>query len=405
MSRKRKIYSATFKAKIVLEVLESNKSVNEIASQYELLPKNIINWKKQFLDNMSLAFDKSTVVKEYKDEISDLKKESDKLAKTLGKVIVERDWAVEKLKSLDLSNKKDMMKQSEAFQAHNKLLKPSLTRQLEMFGLSKTAFYYQPVTPFQSADDKQLLDAIDVIYTKSPSYGHRRIHKQLLREGFNVGRKRVRTAMRIMRLIALYPKPKTTIANEEHTKYPYLLKAFKNDKNQVIIKTPNQVWSTDITYIKLSSGFAYLAAIIDWNTKKILSWKLSNTMDISLTTTVLLEALTKYQKPEIFNTDQGSQYTAKEHVSILKDNKILISMDGKGRSIDNIVIERFWRTIKYEDIYLEGYSTIKEARKGIDQFIDYYNNERLHSAINYTTPNEAYSKKDKNRNDSLKRVA
>ena len=150
------------------------------------------------------------------------------------------------------------------------------------------------------------------------------------------------------------------------------------------------VWSTDITYIKLEKGFVYLAAVIDWNTKKILSWKLSNTMDVSLTTSVLLDALSNYPKPEILNTDQGSQYTAKEHIDILVKNSISISMDAKGRSIDNIVIERFWRTLKYEDVYPSSYINIKEARVGIGEYIDIYNKERLHSALDYLTPDEAY---------------
>ena len=173
-------------------------------------------------------------------------------------------------------------------------------------------------------------------------------------------------------------------------KYPYLLNEFKNDNNQVVIDRPNKVWSTDITYIKLSKGFVYLAAIIDWHTKKILSWKLSNTMDVSLTTSVLKEALSLYPKPDIVNTDQGSQYTASEHIEILKEHNISISMDAKGRSIDNIVIERFWRTIKYEDIYPQSYDTIKEARVGIGRYMDIYNKERLHSAIDYKTPDEVY---------------
>lgn len=237
---------------------------------------------------------------------------------------------------------------------------------------------------------------IDTIYTKHPYYGHRRVHKLLLRLGYNVGRKMVRKAMKFMGIKALYPKPRTTIANSEHKKYPYLLNEFKNDKNQVIIEKPNQVWSTDITYIKLAKGFAYLAAIIDWNTKKILSWKLSNSMDVSLTTAVLKEALSSYPKPEIVNTDQGSQYTAKEHVNLLVQNGISISMDAKGRSIDNIVIERFWRSLKYEDVYLKNYNNIKEARVGIGEYIELYNKERLHSALDYETPDEAYFKGSNN---------
>ena len=185
-------------------------------------------------------------------------------------------------------------------------------------------------TPFSSDEDIKLLNTIDTIHTKHPYYGTRRIVKLLARLGFNVGRKLVKTAMEYMGIRALYPKVRTTVANKEHKKYPYLLKEFKNDNNQVIIDTPNKVWSTDITYIRLEKGFVYLAAIIDWNmpdrrdkyswgTKKILSWKLSNSMDVSLTTSVLNEALSLYPKPEILNTDQGSQYTANEHIKILVD--------------------------------------------------------------------------------------
>ena len=166
----------------------------------------------------------------------------------------------------------------------------------------------------------------------------------------------------------------------------------------MIIDTPNKVWSTDITYIKLEKGFVYLAAIIDWNTKKILSWKLSNTMDVSLTTSVLNEALSMYPKPDIVNTDQGSQYTAQAHVDILKNHNIKISMDGKGRSIDNIVIERFWRSIKYEEIYLNDYKSMNELRYSINNYMAKYNSRRLHSAIGNKTPNEIYFKAINNLN-------
>jgi len=382
MSKKRKTYTADFKAKLVLEVLDGTKTLNEIATQYELLPKNLLNWKKQFLSNVSLAFDKSAVVAEYKAEIETLQKEKDATSKKLGEVIVERDFLEGKLVSLvSLNSRKEMV------DTEHKL---SLNKQLKLLDISKTAHYYKPVKPFSSNEDIKLLNTIDLIHTKHPYYGTRRIVKILTRLGINVGRKLIRTAMVYMGIRALYPKARTTISNKEHKKYPYLLNEFKNDKNQVIIDAPNKVWSTDITYIRLEKGFAYLAAIIDWNTKKILSWKLSNSMDVSLTTSVLNEALSLYPKPEILNTDQGSQYTAKEHIKILVDNKISISMDAKGRSIDNIVIERFWRTIKYEDVYPSSYQDIKEARKGIGEYINLYNSERLHSAIDYLTPDEAY---------------
>jgi len=392
MSKKRTRYSAEFKSKLVLELLEGGETLNQIASKYEILPKNLMNWKKQFLENMSLAFDKSSVVKEYKDKISELENEGDQLAKKLGKVIIERDWAVGKLGSLDLSTKKVILDRKEGNQAIKIKNIPSFNNQLNMLNISKTAVYYQPKAKFSTNSDFKLLHAIDVIYTEFPYYGHRRIWKQLLKDGFTAGRKLVKSAMNFMGIKAIYPKPKTTIAIKEHKKYPYLLEQFKNDKNQVVIGKVNQVWTTDITYIKLQHGFAYLAAIMDWHTKKVLSWKLSNTMDISLTTSVLKDALLKYPKPQIMNTDQGSQYTANEHVNILVKNNISISMDAKGRSIDNICIERFWRSIKYEDIYIQGYTTINEARKGIRAYMDKYNEKRLHSAIGYFTPHEAYSK-------------
>jgi putative transposase len=400
MSRKRKVYTADFKSKVVLEVLESEKTLNEIASKYELTPKNLQNWKKQFLENASLAFDKSTVVKEYKDEIEKVQKQNNELAKKVGTLTIENDWLAGKLKSLDLSDKKEMIDDDGLVQADT----PSLNRQLKLLSISKTAYYYEPVVPFSSDEDIKLLNAIDEIYTKFPYYGTRRMVHALKKLGFDVGRKLVKSAMEFMGIAALYPKPKTTKANKEHKKYPYLLEKFKNDENQVVIENPNQVWSTDITYIKLENGFVYLAAIIDWHTKKILSWKLSNTMDISLTTGVLNEALSFYPKPDILNTDQGSQYTAKEHIDILVKNSISISMDAKGRSIDNIAIERFWRSLKYEDVYPNSYKNIKEARKGISEYIEIYNSERLHSALNYKTPDEIYYQGINNKSNNAQEV-
>lgn len=383
MSKKRVTYTADFKAKVIIELLEDDITVNEIASKYDLLPKNVHNWKQQFLSNACLAFDKSTVVKEYKQEIDELRKDKDATSKKLGEVIVERDFLMGKLKSLVSSN--------DRVSSVDTKLDISLNNQLKLLSVSKTLYYYKPQLRFSSPDDIKLLNTIDIIHTKHPYYGTRRHMKLLKRLGYNVGRKLIKSAMAFMGIKALYPKKKTTIINKQHKKYPYLLNVFKNDSNQVVIEKPNKVWSADITYIRLEHGYAYLAAIIDWHSKKILSWKLSNTMDTHLTTSVLNEALFKYTKPDIFNSDQGVQYTAKEHIKILSDNSINISMDAKGRSIDNIAIERFWRTLKYENIYPASYRTIKEARLGIKEYIDIYNNERLHSSIGYMTPEEVYS--------------
>ena len=330
MSKKRKVYSADFKAKLVLEVLEGEKTINEIASKYEIIPKNLLNWKKQFLENMSLAFDKSAVVKEYKDEIEILQKQKDSIAKKLGETIVEKDFLEGKLVSLASSKERKTLVDTK--------LNMSLNKQCKLLHVSKSVLYYNPTKPFSSDSAIKLLDAINNIYSDFPSYGSRRIHAQLNRDGYNIGRKFVKKAMKYMGISALYPKPKTTTANKEHYKYPYLLKDFRDYAGRVVIEMSNQVWSTDITYIRLGKGFVYLAAIIDWHSKKILSWKLSNTMDVSLTTGVLKEALGLYPKPEIFNTDQGSQYTAKSHIDILKKHNSKISMDGKGRATEKFVL-------------------------------------------------------------------
>jgi len=382
MSKKRKSFSADFKAKLVLEALEGEKTINEIASKYEVLPVSLKNWKKQFLENMSLAFDKSIVVKEYKEQIEMLKKDKDVLAKKVGNLTIEKDFLVEKLTSLASSKERKNLLDTK--------LNLSLNKQCKLLHIGKSSLYYQPKKPFATGGELKLLDAINNIYSDFPSYGYRRIHSQLLRDGYNVGKKLVKKAMKYMAIEALYQKPKTTTANKEHYKYPYLLKDFRNDAGQVVIDRVNKIWSTDITYIKLEKGFVYLAAIIDWHSKKILSWKLSNTMDITLVTTVLKEALILYPKPEIFNTDQGSQYTAKAHVNILKKHDIKISMDGVGRATDNICIERFWRSIKYEEIYLNEYKNMKVLNKAIEKYMDKYNAKRLHSAIDYKTPNEVY---------------
>ncbi len=388
MSVKRKSYGAEFKAKLVLEVLEGNKTVNEIASAYEILPVSLKNWKQQFLENMSLAFDKSAVVKEYKDEIETLQKSNDELAKKVGNLTIEKDFLEGKLVSLASSSERKTLVDTK--------LDLSLNKQCQLLHVSKSSLYYGPIKPFSSDSDIKILDAINNIYSDFPSYGYRRIHKQLLRDGYNIGKKFVNKAMKYMGIEALYPKPKTTTANKEHYKYEYLLKEFRDYAGRIIIEKVNQVWSTDITYIKLEKGFVYLAAIIDWHSKKILSWKLSNTMDILLVTSVLNEALAFYPKPEIFNTDQGSQYTAKAHTDILKKHNIKISMDGVGRATDNICIERFWRTIKYEEVYLNEYKNIKELQKAIAKYMDAYNKKRLHSAIGYKSPNEVYYQADNN---------
>ncbi len=387
MARKKgQTYTPEQKAKVVLELIKEEKTLGEIATQYKVTPKTIQNWKKEFLANASRVFETDSNAKENKEKLEKLTQENDELAKALGRTTVERDWAVGKLKSLDLSDKKDLV--------DPKLTTLSVTRQAKLIGINRTTLYYKPV-PFSSSN-LRILNQIDEIYVDNPEYGYRMIHQQLLEDGYNIGNNRVLKYMGILGIQALYPQKKriTSIKNSEHPIYPYLLKEYWYKTGQktkaVKVDTPNEVWSGDITYIRMNGGFMYLAAIIDWNTRAILAYKLSNSMDATLATDVLKMALDKYPAPKIFNSDQGSQYTSYEHTQILKDHDIQISMNGKGRAIDNIIIERFFRTLKQGNIYISDYQTIKELKEGVKAYIYKYNFKRFHSSLNYQKPMNIY---------------
>ena len=376
MSSKRRQFSAEFKTKVVLELLSDEMTVAQVASKYEITAKSLSDWKKQFLMNASLAFDVGGATQAYRDEIEELKEENDELAKKLGKTTIERDWAVGKLKSLDLLNKKDLV--------DSKLSNIPMTRQCELIALNRSTLYYE-AKPMGS-DDVKAMKRIDEIYTDiSSTYGYRFMHKQLLQDGFAIGVNKVNRLMNEMGIQAIFPRKRrlTSIKNKQHKIYPYLLRDIEFIKE-------NQVWSGDITYIPIKGGHMYLAAIIDWHSRSILSWKLSSMMDTLLATDVLKEAISKYGTPDIFNTDQGSQYTSFEHTNILKQHNIKISMNGKGRSIDNIVIERFFRTLKYDEIYINEYSSISDLKKGINRYMNFYNYERFHSALGYEKPMNVY---------------
>jgi putative transposase len=254
-----------------------------------------------------------------------------------------------------------------------------------LLGVARSAVYYEPQQPKRyKLSDKELMDAIDEQYTHTPFYGSRRIAKALaLRLDTKINRKRVQRLMRAMGIEAIYPKPNTSKPNLQHKIYPYLLRG-------LTINRLNMVWSTDITYVRLRQGFAYLVAIIDWYWRKVISWELSNTMDTSFCMEALKEAISLYGKPDYFNTDQGAQFTSEAFTSHLEGNEIKISMDGKGRATDNVFIERFWRTIKYENIFPKGYETMTEAYEGIGEYMQFYNQRRLHSWLDYQTPDMAY---------------
>lgn len=378
-------FSAEEKTKIVLELLKEDVTLSQLSSKYEVSSNSISHWKKQFLSNAAIAFEPAKVVSEYQAEINKLREQNDELAKALGKTTVERDWAVGKLRSLDLSNRKSLVA--------SKLEQLPKTRQCELLGISRSSAYYkaQPLSSYNS----NILNRIDEIYTDNPEFGYRYIYQQLLEDGFTIGKDRVLKYMRLMSIEAIYPKRKkvTTIKDSEHRIYSYLLDKYwtKSGKTKnVYVPYSNEVWSGDITYIRTKGGFMYLSAIIDWHSKAILSYKLSNSMDGLLVTDVLKEALSKYQAPQIFNSDQGSQYTSNDHTRVLKDHNIKISMNGKGRSIDNIVIERFFRTIKYNCIFINEYQNIGELKEGIDNYINKYNYQRFHSSIGYKKPMNVY---------------
>lgn len=231
----------------------------------------------------------------------------------------------------------------------------------------------------------ELMKVIDKFYMKRPYLGYRAMTKRLKRIGYNVGKKRIRRLMGLMGISSVYRRRKnTTIPNKQHFKYPYRLKGLKIDH-------PNQVWCTDITYIPMRKGFIYLVGIMDWYSRKILSWRISNTLDTRFCIEALEEALSRHPKPEIFNSDQGSQFTSKEFTDLLLSKDILISMDGKGRAVDNIFIERFWKSLKYEEVYLNAYETVSEAILNIGEYIWDYNNDRPHTALGDKTPDEIYS--------------
>lgn len=224
---------------------------------------------------------------------------------------------------------------------------------------------------------------IDQIHLKWPFYGSRKLCQVLRAEGTNVNRKRMQRLMRLMGLESVAPKPKTSEPHPEHPVFPYLLRNLE-------ISRPNQVWAADITYIPMAHGFAYLVAIIDWYSRRVLSWRLSNTLESSFCIEALEEALTRFGKPEIFNTDQGSQFTADAFTKVLRSAGVAISMDGRGRFIDNVFVERVWRSLKYEEVFLHAYEDLDDARAGIGRYFNFYNHERQHQALGYQTPDAFY---------------
>ena len=259
----------------------------------------------------------------------------------------------------------------------------AVVRQCELASVNRSTVYVRSLALEVDDEELVLCRLIDEEYTRHPFYGSRRMVVYLSRQGISVNRKRVQRLMRKMGLTGMAPGPNTSKGHPEHKVYPYLLRG-------VAVKRPNQVWSTDITYVRLAGGFAYLVAIIDWYSRKVLSWRLSNSMDATFCVDCLEDALKQHGQPEVFNSDQGSQFTSAAFTDVLKREGITISMDGRGRALDNIFVERLWRTIKYEDIYLNGYANMYNLTLGLTEYFAFYNAERPHQSLGYMTPDRVY---------------
>jgi len=259
----------------------------------------------------------------------------------------------------------------------------ALTSQCELAGINRSSVYAPQMAAKPDEQELELLALIDAEFTRHPFFGSRKVRQYLRGLGHRINRKRVQRLMGILGLAGMAPGPNTSRPHPQHKVYPYLLRG-------VVVARPNQVWSTDITYIRLARGFVYLVAVIDWYSRKVLSWRLSNTLDSGFCVDCLEQALQAFGTPEIFNTDQGCQFTSEAFTGVLKACDIAISMDGRGRALDNIFVERLWRSVKHEDVYLKGYVAVPELLLGLTEYFVFYNTERMHQSLNYNTPDEVY---------------
>lgn len=370
---KRRNFKPEEKAKIVIEILKEEKTLNEIAAEYEIHPNQLSRWKAEFLNNAGRAFSKET------DEIEKVKqsyeKEKDELLRQIGQLSYEVTW----LKK-NLANSKSREDRINMIERDNKKL--SISKQAKLLSLNRTSLYYKPVPV--NDEELQIKRLIDEIYTKHPEHGYRRMTTILNRDyGVVINRKRTRRYMREMGIHGFCPGP--NLSKHLHSKYvyPYLLRGLNIDR-------PNQVWSIDITYCRMKHGFMYMTAIIDWYSRYIVGFSLSNTLDKTSVVETIKKAIKKHGTPEIMNSDQGSQFTSDEYINILKSNSIKISMDGKHRALDNQRIERFFRSYKWEKLYLEEYENGHQLYKITQEYIEYYNNVRPHQSLDDQTPAQVY---------------
>lgn len=375
MTQKRRRFTAEFKARVARAALRENKALAQLASEFDVHPNQITEWKRQALDALPEVFSKK---REHHQQAL-----VDRLYRQIGELQVDVNWMKKNHESLGLTleTKRAMLDKQPDQQS------PPVQRQCDLLGLSWSTAYYRPqADPGRRAFELNLLELLDKLYTDQPSRGRYGMQDALAEEhSIHVNHKRIRRLMRKLGIEAIYPKPRknTSAANQQHKKYPYLL-------NHLEIDRPDQVWCADITYIRLDGGFVYLVAIMDWYSRCVLSWELSNTLDAAFCVEALQRALATGRRPDIFNTAQGSQFTSEAFTGLLTQYGAAISMDGVGRAFDNIMVERLWRTVKVEDVYIRDSKNPAEARFGLRRYFEHYNRCRRHQSLGRKTPAAVY---------------
>ena len=374
MSRKRRNFSAKFKSDLVIELLKGEKDLNTLATENNIQPNLLRNWKREFLNNASAVFDDKRE-ENFKEKLVEERKEKAEYAKKVGQLTMQVDWLKKNLKKFaDLTTRVNLVR--------NLLTTKELSASVgaSLLDINRTSIYYKgsPV----SDDELACKEIIDHLHTDNPTWGARQMSAQLKARGYRVGRRKARRYMNEMDIHPIYPKMNLSKRMQQAKVCPYLL------RNAVIDK-PNQAWSIDITYIPIKHGFLYLTAVIDWYSRCIVGWEVDDTLDTRMVLNALNKAF-KIAKPQILNSDQGCQFTSQQYIDFVKENGIRQSIDGKSRWADNIMIERWFRSFKYEEAYLTQYNNIKEARAAIKRYVHTYNFERYHSALDYHTPTEYY---------------
>ena len=374
MSRTRRNFSAKFKSELVIELLKGEKDLNTIATENNIQPNLLRNWKKEFLDKASVVFN-DTREDNLKEKLALERKEKAEYAKKVGQLTMQVDWLKKNLKKhLDLTTRVNLVQN---------LLK---TKELPvktgaaLLDINRTSVYYKG-TPI-SQEELDCKSIIDRLHTDNPAWGARQLSAQLKKRGYQVGRRKTRRYMNEMGIDPIYPKMNLSKRIQQAKVCPYLLR-------NAVINRPNQAWPIDITYIPIKHGFLYLTAVIDWYSRCIVGWEVDDTLDTRMVITALKKAF-MVAKPVILNSYQGCQFTSNEYMNFLKENQIRQNMDGKSRWADNVMIERWFRSFKYEETYLTQYNNIREARKAIGKYMHTYNFERCHSALNNQTPASCY---------------